>query len=893
MITPVTLNTVEFNHRDAMAIQDIADVEDALVSTDLKVRHLYELWELRQPVPESVATDSGKSRSLNRQIPWLQNSLANPLQFMEKALKHEEFLLACDVARETLWQWKEDGPDHLIPLVKVRMSYASALTRLGYTHKARAELERYAGEQYDRKLGKQQKVDILLQLGEIMREESHQATTRAVRSRTADKARQFYSRALAIDPTRLDALALTACASFVAGEPGSPVRKSAHDKARETLALAKTRADSEAPNWKTTWARAAAHTVLGEIDEAAEQYGALQLLEDVTTELLADIRYKTRFLAEALGEPRDLFKSNFPPLQLIVFAGHVLDLPGRSVRFPYESVERVREMLRLELDKPQFRARVGMVSAAAGADLLFIEALRERKGATFHLVLPWARDEFRRNSVCKFEPAGMAPVWEPLFDKALADAATIREMGDADTPSSKETWQYAMEVTAGLALHTARVSRLDIQPLVLWDKQPGWKPGGTASFVGFWRQHLRQEPQIINLPAPERSDGLSTSDGAGRRSENSTMQQEVKSMLFADIEGYSKLSEKVIPAFVETFMQRVALLVATSKHAPRCMNTWGDAIYAVFDFARDAGSFAIQLIQMIQEGEKDWLKNELYWEEPGSDGGEPKKHLLNIRIGLHTGPVFKHFDPVIRQIGFTGAHVSRAARIEPVAKPGEVFASEEFVAMAALDAEMQRRQGGGPQADSLAFVCEYAGSMQLAKGYPGRYRVYRVLPKPVLAVEELAKAAHESYCIECAARGETPESNPSYRPWDELTEDLRKANRAQIEDIPEKLAVIGYELAPSGGLRPSKIVVTDAEVELLAIREHDRWMKERLSQGWKPGDKTNRPLKIHEDLVGWDKLSEPAKEKDRDVVRNLTILLERAGLRVRKPVDRDGDTLAR
>ena len=80
------------------------------------------------------------------------------------------------------------------------------------------------------------------------------------------------------------------------------------------------------------------------------------------------------------------------------------------------------------------------------------------------------------------------------------------------------------------------------------------------------------------------------------------MHQEVKSMLFADIVGYSKISELVIPEFIETFLERVSKLCSTSKHRPRNVNTWGDAVYAIFDFAHDAGCFALELTQLILEG---------------------------------------------------------------------------------------------------------------------------------------------------------------------------------------------------------------------------------------------------------------------------------------------------
>jgi class 3 adenylate cyclase len=83
---------------------------------------------------------------------------------------------------------------------------------------------------------------------------------------------------------------------------------------------------------------------------------------------------------------------------------------------------------------------------------------------------------------------------------------------------------------------------------------------------------------------------------------------------------------------------------------------------------------------------------------------------LSIRIGVHAGPVYVNFDPVVREISFTGAHVSRAARIEPITHEGEVFASEEFAALAAAD-------------QSKGFSCDLVGTTALAKSY-GLFRVY-------------------------------------------------------------------------------------------------------------------------------------------------------------------------
>ena len=85
---------------------------------------------------------------------------------------------------------------------------------------------------------------------------------------------------------------------------------------------------------------------------------------------------------------------------------------------------------------------------------------------------------------------------------------------------------------------------------------------------------------------------------------------------------------------------------------------------------------------------------------------------MTLRTGLHVGPVYRVLDPVTRTKTHTGAHVSRAARIEPIAPPGEVYASEAFAAVAAADQVTE-------------FQCDYVGVTPMAKGY-GEFATYHV-----------------------------------------------------------------------------------------------------------------------------------------------------------------------
>ena len=55
--------------------------------------------------------------------------------------------------------------------------------------------------------------------------------------------------------------------------------------------------------------------------------------------------------------------------------------------------------------------------------------------------------------------------------------------------------------------------------------------------------------------------------------------------------------------------------------------------------------------------------------------------------------------------------------------------------------------------------------------------------------------------------------------------------------------------------RPSSSF-TDEEVECLAEQEHERWMRDRLNQGWTYGQTRDNERKIHPDLQPWAALSD-------------------------------------
>ena len=146
-------------------------------------------------------------------------------------------------------------------------------------------------------------------------------------------------------------------------------------------------------------------------------------------------------------------------------------------------------------------------------------------------------------------------------------------------------------------------------------------------------------------------------------------------------------------------------------------------------------------------------------------------------------------------------------------------------------------------------------------------------------LERIARAIHQAYRRTQAAS--LPEDDASLRSWEALPETLKRSNRDQAAHIVEKVRLIGCTLHPrqDGGRR---FRFRRGEVDALAAIEHERWMAQRLADGWRPGPVRDVIAKTSPLFVPYAELLEPEKEKDRQAVRNIPRLLARAGLRIRR-----------
>jgi hypothetical protein len=146
--------------------------------------------------------------------------------------------------------------------------------------------------------------------------------------------------------------------------------------------------------------------------------------------------------------------------------------------------------------------------------------------------------------------------------------------------------------------------------------------------------------------------------------------------------------------------------------------------------------------------------------------------------------------------------------------------------------------------------------------------------------EILACAIHDEYVRHEREEGNTRESNPSMVDWEELPENLKESNRRQAEHIRIKLEAIGFDIAIATDWDTPGLEFSPEEVDLLAEMEHERWVKEKSSQGFVYGTSRNERKKIHPCLVPWSKLPEGEKEKDRITVRGIPAFLAKVRFQI-------------
>lgn len=145
----------------------------------------------------------------------------------------------------------------------------------------------------------------------------------------------------------------------------------------------------------------------------------------------------------------------------------------------------------------------------------------------------------------------------------------------------------------------------------------------------------------------------------------------------------------------------------------------------------------------------------------------------------------------------------------------------------------------------------------------------------------LAKEIHNQFIInQQKKKVPKPADHPSMQSWEKLSRDLKESNRQQAYDFFVKLLQVQsfYQKQKSGN--QNSFEFTDEEIEVLAEMEHKRWNSEKIDNGWRYGKVRDDKNKIHDCLIPWIKLSEEIKGYDRDAVRAIPLIFDKAGYEI-------------
>lgn len=385
-------------------------------------------------------------------------------------------------------------------------------------------------------------------------------------------------------------------------------------------------------------------------------------------------------LCRHLGVEDQLLQALAPPA-VIHFTGHIVSDNGR---FRPEHLQNVQQRIEHTLDETPCMSAYG--SLAAGSDILIAEACLKRN-ISLNVVLPFALEEFIEISV---KPSGAD--WVNRFEQCISQARTVRYATEDAYLQDDKLFAYTSELAMGLATVCARHMNTEALQIAVWDGQGVGAPVGTGYDVNRWKA-LGRITKVIHVP--NTSSPAQSSSSPPLAKHESKSKREVKAMLFGDVVGFSKLNDVQLPQFVSEFLACVGSAIAPFRNQAEQINTWGDGLFMVFDdpFAGANCALAIQDSLSIWKASKTDLPD-----------------TLDFRIGIHAGPVYALQDPITLKKNVYGAHVSRAARIEPVAPAGSVYVTETMAALVSLTPKP-------------SVVCDYVGFTESAKGY-GAMRMF-------------------------------------------------------------------------------------------------------------------------------------------------------------------------
>lgn len=555
--------------------------------------------------------------------------------------------------REAIQQFPDD-PD-------ARYLQALAMARLGDPHAALRIYERNRVEE----IGTE---DALALRGRLLKD----LATRATGQKRIDMFRQSsqaYRLAYQLSDGYFSGIN-AATTSLLAGD---------EEDARELATAIGQRPDIANPkDYYAAASRAEAMLVGGEVEAATVLFAAARRRPDASPGNVASTARQVRLIADRLSIPDDQCQrllAAIRPSPVFHFCGHMF-------RTGWHVEEQLAQAIKSILDETG--ALIAYGPLACGADILIAEAVLAR-GGELHAVMPFAEEDFMTTSV---RLGG--PEWEARYIRARDAAASVTFATQIQHSDDDELFAYCSKLVMGLARLRAGVMQAEVFQLAVWDGRPANGVAGTAADCAEWERQ-GGKTRIISIPQDRPALDAVTLAKPGNRPHWA-----LRSILFADFAGFSRLEEDRLSQFLEVVMGRIAAVLDRHGDAVLTRNSWGDAAHVVIATPAEAAQIALE----IQSELNPKLLQRMGLPQEGG-----------MRISLHHGPIFEHFDAVRSAQTFYGTEVTVAARIEPRVPVGAIYTTQPFAAMI--------------EADQNDLNFELVGKMDLAKNYGVRI-LYRL-----------------------------------------------------------------------------------------------------------------------------------------------------------------------
>ncbi len=460
--------------------------------------------------------------------------------------------------------------------------------------------------------------------------------------------------------------------------------------------------------------RAEAFLVLGDIAESQASLAVAANQSPADLSAWASTRRQLRLVCAVHQFGNEVLDALRAP-SVMHYCGHMIRETG--TRFPQQSEGAVADEAARIFDDQNVGYAYG--SLACGADIVIAEAALARR-AELHLHLPFDREAFIESSV---QIGGN--LWVERFNAVIARATSVTQTSHGSFGDVDVLFDYCTRVAMGACLNRARFLDSSAIQLAVFDGVNTTQTSGTASDVARWRRtgcptfvidpnpvrsettHLDQTPHRTKIDtttrvvdatmytvsaAPTSPEQPSAPDGR-----DSGPQRKIVAILFGDFHGFSALDDRALLEFHTSVLVPIANVIARFDHHILHRNTWGDGLHVIFDDVIAAAKCALALQTLMQSIGAHTVGLDM---------------VPQLRIGAHVGPVFEAHDPIRDEMGYTGTHITRAARIEPSTPEGCVYVSETFAALVAL-------------AQDDTVQCDYVGHTPTAKNY-GSLRMYRL-----------------------------------------------------------------------------------------------------------------------------------------------------------------------